>query len=213
MNQQNTLPALYAIANIDDHSDPLSFVTRLFEAGVTLLQLRSKTYSQPAFKSFIESVLELRNGLNYTEVPKVIINDYPTLCVETGADGVHIGQEDGSISTARDLIGPNALLGVSTHTERQFKTALKQAHKLNYIALGPIFESKTKQGHAAVVGIEQLKSICKSSTLPIVAIGGITTKNGKEVYRAGATSIAVVSDLAEASHLRNTVSTYEDLRS
>ena len=195
------LPPLYAIANVDALDDPFDYVRRLFAAGVHLLQLRSKSQSLEKFGALAAEVLTLRNQI--ASPARVVINDYPQLCLATKADGVHLGQDDIDVRHARDLLGPDALIGLSTHTLPQLRGA--PATLLSYLALGPIFPSPSKSGHAEIVGLETLAQACRESPLPLVAIGGITQENVADVFGAGATSVAIISELEKADDLAQTV--------
>jgi thiamine-phosphate pyrophosphorylase len=126
-----------------------------------------------------------------------IINDYPGLAVEVGADGVHIGQ-DFSISKARQIIGSRLILGKSTHSIEQGLRA--QADGADYISVGPVFSTPTKLGRKAV-GLEYVRQAASLITIPMVAIGGINLSNINEVLQAGAKTIGVVRAASEAPQL------------
>ena len=136
-----------------------------------------------------------------------IINDSVEVCYALSADGVHLGQEDLSPQEARQILGEGKIIGLSTHSLTQVRAA--QIEPVDYLGFGPIFASPTKSGHAPVIGIPPIKAASEISVLPIVAIGGITAKNVAEVYRAGAASAAVVSDLASSPNIAATVLAYK----
>lgn len=193
--RQKLIPPLYAIANLDTLLDPLGYVKMLFEAGISLIQLRAKKLPESELERITTSVLELR----HTAAPQaaILLNDYVELCRSTGADGVHLGQTDMNPQQARALLGPGAMLGLSTHSLKELRRIPQSV--LTYAALGPIYHSPTKQGHADVVGTGVLRRAAAESALPLVAIGGITASRAEEVYTAGAASIAGVSDLQTAA--------------
>ncbi len=189
---------LYAIADLGDLAEDESFVTALLRAGAGLVQLRAKKIDAPALREFTRRVLALRNEL--APGCRVIVNDFVEIAAETGADGVHLGQGDGSPIEARKILGPDAFIGLSTHNVEQVRRA--PVDHLDYLAFGPVFESRTKSGHAPVTGLAALTAIVKESSLPVVAIGGINAENAGSVFAAGAASVAVISylragDLAE----------------
>ena len=198
------LPPLYAIVNVEAHANPLDFVRRLLEAGAELIQLRAKNLPAQELVALTEKSIELRNHLN--PQAKILLNDAWQLCNESGADGVHLGQTDENPNTVREALGGSALIGYSTHNLKQIEAAPVSA--LSYLALGPIFESPTKSGHAPIVGLELLHRAAKISPLPLVAIGGINEANAESVFEAGAKSVAVISDLERSIDISTTVAKY-----
>lgn len=184
---------LYPIVNLENFSSARRIAEGVFRAGIPLLQLRAKTLSADQFKSFAREIKNLRETIGAGTA--IIINDCPKLAAELSLDGVHLGQEDSSISEARELLGPEAVIGLSTHSLEQITQA--PFSLLNYLALGPIFESSSKSGHAEVVGLELLKTCSEASPLPLVAIGGIDLSRAESVLKQGASAVAVISDLLE----------------
>jgi thiamine-phosphate pyrophosphorylase len=118
------------------------------------------------------------------------MNDRADLCVLAHFDGVHVGQDDLPATAARQIIG-NGIIGISTHTEDQVREADLSA--ADYIAIGPVFSTRTKPDAAAVVGVEGVRRARALTTKPLIAIGGITRQNARSVIDAGADSIAVIS--------------------
>lgn len=125
---------------------------------------------------------------------RFVVNDRPDLALAAGAAGVHLGQEDLPVKIARGILGRAAIIGLSTHNESQFLAALTE--DVDYLALGPIFESPTKPGANRPVGCEALARYTAMTQLPVVAIGGISLDNVTQVWEAGAASVAVISDIA-----------------
>jgi thiamine-phosphate pyrophosphorylase len=124
----------------------------------------------------------------------LIINDRVDVALALGADGVHLGQEDMEPRAARELLGENAIIGLSTHNISQVLEAQKAP--IDYLAIGPIFSTATKQNASPVVGLAGLAEVRQIlKEIPLVAIGGITEANAAEVIHAGADSVAVVSSL------------------
>jgi len=125
---------------------------------------------------------------------QLIVNDRVDLALAIGAHGVHLGQDDIPPEAARRLLGPEAIIGYSTHTVEQASAALTLP--IDYIAIGPIFQTATKTDTSPVLGVEGLRAVRQAiGDLPLVAIGGITRTNAAEVIQAGADSIAVISAL------------------
>jgi thiamine-phosphate pyrophosphorylase len=121
----------------------------------------------------------------------LILNDRPALVAETGFDGVHIGQEDMPPALARDLIGPDLVLGVSTHNPEQLSVADRTT--ADYLAIGPVFATTTKQNPDPVVGLEGVRLARSLTRKPLVAIGGISLTNCRAAREAGADSVAIIS--------------------
>jgi thiamine-phosphate pyrophosphorylase len=188
------LPRLYPILDADAlaHSGvPLAMAAyALRDAGVRWLQYRDKRASDA---EVLERMRELRAIFPAGEA-MLLLNDRVHLCEAVGADGVHIGQEDLAAKRARRILGPERLLGVSTHNVKQLRAALKTG-AADYLAIGPVFATGSKEGPDPVVGLEGVKAARTLTRLPLVAIGGITKENGREVIEAGADSVAVISGL------------------
>lgn len=198
-----TLPRLYAIANIDQLSDPLHYIIKLHQAGVKIIQLRAKQLDSLQYQELAYKII---TQFQKHDRPSFIINDSPEIAKAVNADGVHLGQGDGNVVSARKLLGEAAIIGQSTHNEEQLRSAPYPA--LSYVALGPIFHSQTKSGHAPEIGLENLVHLAKLAQKPLVAIGGITSKNAAAVFRAGAASVAVVHDLVTSQDLSKTVAEF-----
>jgi thiamine-phosphate pyrophosphorylase len=122
-----------------------------------------------------------------------IVNDSARLAVEAGADGVHVGQDDLSVAEARRIVGPDRIVGLSTHSAEQIEVA----RGVDYIAVGPVFATPTKPGRLPV-GLELVRTAASVATVPWFAIGGIDEGNVDDVRAAGATRIAVVRAIADA---------------
>jgi thiamine-phosphate pyrophosphorylase len=128
-----------------------------------------------------------------------VVNDRADVALAAEASGVHVGQEDLNVEAARSVIAAGKLLGVSTHNLQQFKDA--SAASADYVAVGPVFSTSTKANPDPVVGIELIRQVRVLTDKPIVAIGGITLERAGEVIRAGADSVAVISDILLAPDL------------
>lgn len=164
----------------------------LISAGIELIQYRAKHSSSREYFatcSHLAETLAIRNA-------RFIVNDRPDIAAMVGAGGVHVGQEDLPPDDARRIYGSSRWVGVSTHTLEQVRVAAKTS--ADYIAVGPIFSTFTKEKPDAVVGASFIREARKLTEKPIVAIGGITRERAAEVYEAGADSIAVIRDLLES---------------
>ena len=124
---------------------------------------------------------------------KLIMNDRADLCLAAGCDGVHVGQDDLSPEGARKVIGMALWLGVSTHNAQQLAEADKTT--ANYLAIGPVFGTRSKANPDPVIGVEGVRQARGLTRKPLVAIGGITRENCRSVIEAGADAVAVISDL------------------
>ena len=187
------LPRLYVILDATLLTIPETECARqLAEAGVRLLQYRHKSASS---RELLESAKRLSTLLMPQGVT-FIVNDRADVAWLAGASGVHVGQEDLGVEAARSLVGPERLVGVSTHSREQFDHAA--ATSADYIAVGPIFSTSTKENPDPVVGTEFVRQVRPQTDKPIVAIGGITLERAAEVILAGANSVAVVSDILRA---------------
>jgi len=164
-------------------------VAQLLLGGAKLIQLRDK---QASARELLESARACRK-LTRAMGASLIINDRVDVALAAEADGVHLGQEDMTPDKAREVLGPAAIIGLSTHSLDQFREGMKTS--ANYLALGPIFATTTKENPDEVVGLESLRAAKEISNRPIVAIGGIKEDRVTEVIEAGADYVAIVSAL------------------
>ena len=163
----------------------------LLDGGVTWVQLRAKQATDKDTLAQLEELLPLCRARGAV----LIVNDRADLCLAAGADGVHVGQDDLPPRHARRILGAAARLGTSTHNLAEVRAACADG-VVDHIAVGPIFLSPTKSGHAPVVGVEALAEAVRTATMPVVAIGGIVDAGRvAAVARAGASLAAVVSAL------------------
>jgi thiamine-phosphate pyrophosphorylase len=186
-------PALYAILDASQAAaDNASLARILGERGVALIQIRDK---KAPTREIYDASRKLVEALDPSRV-RVIVNDRPDIAAMIGAGGVHLGQEDLPVEGARRICGNARWVGVSTHNLEQLREA--DHSSADYIAVGPIFQTATKENPDPVVGLELLRAARGISKKPLVAIGGITIESAEAVYRAGADSVAVVRDLISA---------------
>ena len=192
------LPRLYPILDADALERagvPLATAARaLYDAGVRWVQYRDKRASDA---DFARRLRELRAIFPVGEAV-LLLNDRVELCADANVDGAHIGQRDMAPAEARRVLdtsgGPKRLLGVSTHNVAQLRAALATG-AADYLAIGPVYATGSKQNPDPVVGLEGVKAARTLTRLPLVAIGGITAGNGRAVIEAGADAVAVISDL------------------
>jgi thiamine-phosphate pyrophosphorylase len=197
-----TLPPLYPILDtelLDRRSCPLETAAEaMLEGGAAILQIRHKGhFSRRRFEE-AERVAALCRRFGAI----VIVDDRADIARLLEA-GLHLGQEDLPPRLARKVLGPEALVGFSTHNAEQLRAAA--AEPADYLALGPIFETGSKRNPDPVVGLERLREWRPLTPRPLVAIGGITRANAIAVLQAGADSVAVIGDLLPESCTRDTL--------
>lgn len=171
-----------------------TLTTALLAGGADILQLRAKQQDLATIKRVAQCLLPLCRAAG---VP-FILNDFPSLAADIGADGVHIGQDDGPLSEARAIIGPHKIIGRSTHSLSQAHAALTEG--FDYIGFGPLFPTPTKAGRPAI-GLEEIALMERDigSQIPAYCIGGISSQTLPQVIAAGGQRIVVVSALLQAS--------------
>ncbi len=199
------IPLLYPILDADSllanagGTSPMQVVCShalaLADAGCTVLQYRAK---QLNVREALAQARELRRLLPGITL---IMNDRADLCVAAAFDGVHVGQDDLSPVGARSVVGMEKIVGLSTHNPAQMSEALLQP--VNYLAIGPVFDTGSKVNPDPVVGLAGVSEArrlrdASGRPLPLVAIGGITLDNAAEVLRAGAESVAVIGALSRS---------------
>jgi thiamine-phosphate pyrophosphorylase len=195
-------PALYAILDPSLTPEPAAFARQLAEAGVQLIQLRDKRGSSRKIHEQARELMSLQSS-----GVRIIVNDRPDIAAITGAAGVHVGQDDLPVEDARKICKQPLWVGVSTHNLNQLREA--DATSADYIAVGPIFPTSTKENPDPVVGLDLLRAARQLTRKPLVAIGGVTVESAAEVFAAGADSVAVIKDLARAgTSLRGRVREY-----
>ncbi|MGE5053456.1 MAG: thiamine phosphate synthase [Acidobacteriota bacterium] len=185
------LPRLYAIVDssgLGSTRDLVAFAQDLAGMGCTLLQYRNKSGNALVI---LQQAQQLKKQVGHTV--RLIMNDRADLCLAADFDGVHVGQDDLSADAVRKIIGPDRWLGVSTHNPEQLRDA--DLTSADYVAIGPVFATFSKENPDPVVGLEGVRRARELTRKPLVAIGGITRANAASVIEAGADSVAVISDL------------------
>ena len=201
MQSSFRLPRVYPLTDVQlsglSHADQ---VRLLGSGGATLVQLREK--HMPALQFYEHARAAVATGV------QLIINDRVDIALAVGAHGVHLGQDDMPPEAARRLLGDKAIIGYSTHSVEQAEKALTLP--IDYIAIGPIFATSTKTNPSPTLGLEGLRAVRAAvGNAQLVAIGGISHSNAREVIEAGADSVAVISallsDPAEIPHATQTL--------
>jgi len=185
------LPRLYCI--VDSAFFPtgptlVNFSAELIAAGCTLLQYRNKIGNA---RALLQQARDLQKC--FGDSSRLIMNDRADLCLAADFNGVHVGQDDLLPESVRKIIGPDRWLGVSTHNPEQLCEA--DLTSADYLAIGPVFATSSKDKPDPVVGLEGVRRARGLTRKPLVAIGGITRANAASVIEAGADSVAVISDL------------------
>ena len=196
MQSSFRLPRVYALTDVQLSGLPHADQVRLLShGGVTLVQLREK--QMPALQFYEQARSALRSEV------QLIINDRVDVALAVRAHGVHLGQDDMPPEAARRLLGDEAVIGYSTHSVEQAKKAVTLP--IDYIAIGPIFTTSSKTNPSPTLGLEGLRSVREAvGNVQLVAIGGISRSNAREVIEAGADSVAVISALlSEPSRISN----------
>jgi thiamine-phosphate pyrophosphorylase len=188
------LPRLYVILDATLlKNSPQNCAQELAAAGVRLMQYRDKAGSA---RVLLQASRELVSSLKPHGV-SVVVNDRPDVAALAGATGVHVGLDDLTPEQARAVVGEEMWVGVSTHNLEQFRGATVSS--ADYIAVGPIFATTSKENPDPVVGLELIRQVRKLTEKPIVAIGGITLERAASVIAAGADSVAVIRDVVCAA--------------
>jgi thiamine-phosphate pyrophosphorylase len=193
-------------------TDLNDFVRLAIEGGVDVVQLREKRADR---EDIARAAVQLREICRDGGVP-FIINDDPELAAELGADGVHVGQEDVSVARCRELLGDDAIVGLSTHSELDLQSALGQA--VSYLSAGPVEATPTKPGRPGT-GVEYASSAARQSEWPVFVTGGVSPERIGDLVHAGISHFVVVRYLTEAidvhlaaCELRNAIDGYLSYR-
>ena len=191
-----TLPKIYPITDTTisglSHHDQ---VKQLIEGGATLIQLREKRTSPRKFFQDAREALSIAHSAGI----RLIINDRVDIAMAIGADGVHLGQTDMPVEAARRLLGDHAIIGFSTHNVNQVEEAVRLP--IDYLAFGPIFPTASKENPDPIVGLAELAQVkTLVGSLPLVAIGGISSEAIREVLMSGADSVAIISAVLKRAH-------------
>jgi thiamine-phosphate pyrophosphorylase len=194
------IPPIYPIIDPQISPRPIkAVVEELGRAGVRLVQLREKKGFSREFFRDTKELLELSRPYRMT----VIVNDRVDIAWLAGAQGVHLGQEDLPLAEARKILGPTRIIGYSTHNLDQALEA--QQSSADYIAIGPIYATASKENLDPIVEWNELEKIRQRVAKPLVAIGGITTENAKRLFDLGIDSVAVIREVLCAPNIAGKV--------
>jgi thiamine-phosphate pyrophosphorylase len=172
--------------------EPEALLQAALNGGVDIVQLREKELGREEIQRSAQSFRRLCD----TYSALFIVNDDPFLARTCDADGVHVGQDDASASEAREVLGPEAIIGLSTHSEQQLAASAEQP--VDYVSVGPIWETPTKEGRLGV-GLGLVEHAAANAPHPFFAIGGIDPSNAGEVVAAGAKRLGVVRAIRDAA--------------
>jgi thiamine-phosphate pyrophosphorylase len=205
--ERRRLPPLHAIVDVDvaRHAgwSPLDLACAYLDGGARLLQLRAKQLASGPLLNLCDGIVQA--AARYTA--SIIVNDRADLAVLANASGVHVGQDDLTPADVRQLLGPAAIVGFSTHTLAQIEAAIRES--ISYLAVGPVFGTKTKDTGYSAVGLALVSTAARlAGSIPVVAIGGITLETASSVLEAGATSVAVIGDLLTQGNPQTRVAAY-----
>jgi thiamine-phosphate pyrophosphorylase len=188
---------LYFVCEARPHGrDPEALLNAAMSGGAGMIELRDREHPRNAVERSGRTFRRLAN----TYSALFIVNDDPHLALELRADGVHIGQKDMNPAEARRIMGPDAIIGLSTHSREQIEAAADAP--VDYISVGPIWETPTKQGRPAT-GLELVRTAAEVTRLPWFAIGGIDLGNADQVVEAGAKRLCVVRAIRDAEDPRS----------
>jgi thiamine-phosphate pyrophosphorylase len=187
---------LYGILDLSyvDSADVASIARQMIAGGVDLIQLRAKSHS---VDEIAIAAAALHRITREEDLP-LVINDHPDVARGVSAEGVHVGQDDLAISAVREIVGPDCLVGKSTHTIDQAVRAFYEG--ADYIGFGPIFATPTKPDYCPV-GLDQIRAVHDAVRIPIFCIGGIKLENLSDVIAAGARRVVIVSGLLQTADI------------
>jgi len=169
---------------------PVEVARAFLDGGVRCIQIRGKDLPSNDLLKLCDAVTSMAKPYHAT----IIVNDRVDLALMSLASGVHVGQEDLSPARVRQILGDDAVVGLSTHTVAQAEAALRQP--ITYLAVGPVFGTRTKDTGYNAVGLDLVSAAARmAGHVPVVAIGGITLANARSVIDAGAAAVAVIGDL------------------
>jgi thiamine-phosphate pyrophosphorylase len=191
------LPRLYPIIDIEISAHPLEYLVAEFAtAGLSWVQLRNKKANSRQLLANAQHLVALTRHHGLT----AIVNDRADIAWLSGADGVHVGQEDLPVEHTRKIVGPAKIVGYSTHNLAQALEA--EQSTADYIAIGPVYATTSKENPDPIVRLDELREIRRHIKKPLVAIGGITSQNAAQLFDIGVDSVAVIRDLLCGTNVR-----------
>jgi len=197
--------SLYLVCDSRPSGRDLAWVLReSIIGGVDIVQLRDKNLRDRELSAVATEARAICRELGAL----FIVNDRPAVAIAAGADGVHVGQDDLPVSEVRQIVGPELLIGLSTHTAEQLRAA--SVTQADYLGVGPVHPTPTKAGRPAV-GNELVEYAAGHTSLPFFAIGGLNAANVPDVLRAGARRVAVVRAIADSGDPRSSARELREL--
>jgi thiamine-phosphate pyrophosphorylase len=195
---------LYVITGEQFHPDRdyLEVIEEALQGGADIVQLREKNKTK---KELLHLAKELRKLTTTYNVP-FIVNDHLDIALAVDADGIHLGQDDLPLEEARKIMGPEKIIGISTHALEEAVEAEKNG--ADYIGVGPVFETKSKVDVVDPVGLQYVKEVVAHTSVPFVALGGIKLHNVDDVLEAGAKRICVISEIVGAEDVKDTAAKF-----
>ncbi|MDV2884052.1 thiamine-phosphate diphosphorylase [Alkalihalophilus pseudofirmus] len=191
---------LYAITGEEFHQgrDLIEVMEEAILGGVDIIQLRDKKSKKIDVLKKAQALRELTKKHDVT----FIVNDHIDVALAVDADGIHVGQDDLPLAEARKVMGPDKIIGISTHKIEEARAA--EAGGADYIGVGPIFETKSKEDVVDPVTTQYIQQVANEITIPFVAIGGIKLHNVDQVLAAGATRVCMISEIVGADDVKGT---------
>lgn len=177
---------------VQDKYSHFHLAAMAFAGGARFVQYRNKGFDRSNDLAPLANLAMMARMMGRI----LIINDDVDLALEVGAQGVHLGIEDGSPQKARELMGPQAIIGATVHNFNELE-ALEGMH-IDYIGVGPVYGTRSKSTGLPDLGLDNLRAICQASTFPVIGIGGITAQNALPVLEAGAQGVAILSAFCKA---------------
>lgn len=196
---------LYVVADprfLPSGMDFLAYVSALAHARTPTIQLRMKDAPMTTVMETARRIAKIRRKHRFC----FVVNDHPEVAREVGADAVHVGKTDANIQRARDIVGPDVMIGYSSHSLDEAVAAA--AHGADYVAFGAIFPTATKEPGHPVQDLEKLRAVVNAVATPVVAIGGISRGNAREVWGCGVHAIAMITGISGAADLEAEVRHY-----
>lgn len=180
----------------------LEVMEEAIKGGADIIQLREKNKTKKQLLQMARELRELTRQYGVT----FIVNDHIDIALAVDADGIHLGQDDLPLEEARKIMGPNKIIGISTHALEEAQAA--EAGGADYIGVGPVFPTNTKEDVVDPVGLRYVKQVVEQINIPFVAIGGIKLHNVDQVLEAGATRVCVVSAVVGADHVQEATASF-----
>lgn len=190
------IPLLHIITDtvIQSRFSHYQLAEMAFAAGAVAVQYRHKNYLEARDRAELERIADLARRLNRI----LIVNDRVELALQVGAQGVHLGREDGSLAKARALLGREAIVGATVHNREELNALKGQA--IDYIGVGPVYGTQSKETGLPDLGLKGLEELCTLSPWPVIAIGGIGLEGVSKVKQAGAYGCAIISAFCKAEN-------------